>query len=86
MNKSLKSWLGQATTGHGIMVLVPTLLAVLGGSLTWHDATPLLVAGVIGLIWPENTALQNDGQALAADVASLVSTYLQREIRSGTSR
>jgi hypothetical protein len=75
MLNSLKTWFGEVTTGHGAMVLSGTLLAVLSGGMTWAGAAPLLVAGVIGLIWPENNALQAAGQAVATDVAGLVTAY-----------
>jgi hypothetical protein len=45
--------MGEVTTGHGAMVLVPTLLAVASEVMTWETAAPLLAAGIIGLIWPE---------------------------------
>jgi hypothetical protein len=75
MLNSLKSWFGEVTTGHGVMVLSGTLLSVLSGGMTWAGAAPLLAAGVIGLIWPENTALQTAGQAVATDVVGVVSAY-----------
>ena len=75
MGSSFKAWLGQVTTGHGFMILTPTLLAALSGQLPWSAAAPLLMAGAIGLAWPENTALQAAGQSLASDVASLVNAY-----------
>ncbi len=53
MNKLPRDWMGEITTGHGAMILVPTLLAVASEAMTWETAAPLLVAGVIGLIWPE---------------------------------
>ena len=79
MNKALKDWFGQATTAHGIMVLVPTVLAVLGGSMSWRQAAPLLIAGAIGLIWPENTAQRSDARSLAMDVARLTASVARRE-------
>ena len=57
------------------MVLSGTLLSVLSGGMTWAGAAPLLAAGMIGLIWPENAALQAAGQAGAADVAGIVTAY-----------
>ena len=75
MSFSFKSWLGQVTTGHGIMILAPTLLSVMSGATTWTTAAPLLVAGAVGLVWPENTALRTASQSTAADVASMVSAY-----------
>jgi hypothetical protein len=72
---SLTTWFSQVTTGHGFMILAPTLLSVLSGQMTWSTATPLLVAGAIGVVWPENTALQSAGQATAADLASVVAAY-----------
>ncbi len=75
MLNSLKTWFGAVTTGHGVMILSGTILAVFSGSMTWTGAAPLLVAGVIGLIWPENTALQTAGQTVATDVTGIVTAY-----------
>jgi hypothetical protein len=72
---SLKTWFGGVTTGHGAMVLSGTILSVLSGGLTWVGAAPLLLAGVIGLIWPENAAPQTAGQASATDGAGVVAAY-----------
>jgi hypothetical protein len=75
MLNSLKTWFGEVTTGHGVMVLSGTILSVLSGGMTWAGAAPLLAAGVIGLIWPENTSLQTAGQAVATDLVGVVSAY-----------
>jgi hypothetical protein len=72
---SLKTWFGEVTTGHGVMILSGTLLSVLSGGMTWAGAAPLLAAGVIGLIWPENTTLQTAGKADATDLVGVVSAY-----------
>jgi hypothetical protein len=74
----LKTWLGEVTTGHGVMIISGTLLSVLSGGMTWAGAAPLLVAGLIGLVWPENTALQTAGQAVATDVEGAVTAYNNR--------
>ena len=78
MNNSLSSWFGQVTTGHGFMILAPTLLAALGGELPWSAAAPLLLAGGLGLAWPENTALQSADAAAASDVATMVGAYMNK--------
>jgi len=57
------------------MLLAGTLLSVLTGSVSWAAATPLLVAGVIGLIWPENTALRAAGQVTATDVEAMLAAF-----------
>jgi len=75
MINSLKSWLGQVTTGHGFMILAPTLLSVFSGTTSWTSAVPFLVAGAIGLVWPENTALQSSAQTVATDVAGMIASY-----------
>ena len=80
MLDTLKSWAGQVTTGHGVMVLSGVLLSVLSGSMSWISAAPLLVAGVIGLIWPENAAPQTSGQAMAVDVAAIVSAFNHKDV------
>lgn len=68
---NLKAWLGQVTTGHGFMVLAPTLMAALTGQMTWQTATPLLVGGTVGLIWPENTTLRAAAQGIAQEAVSM---------------
>ena len=75
MNEWLTAWSGQITTGHGFMIIAGTLLSVFTGSLTWTSAAPLLVAAVVGLLWPENTALQAAAKATATDVESVVAAY-----------
>ncbi len=54
---SIRAWLGQITTGAGVMVLAPTLLALLAHQRTAAQAIPALAAGVVGLLWPENGPL-----------------------------
>ncbi len=75
MNSSSKTWIGQVTTGHGFMVLAPTLLAVLSGTMSWTVAFPLLVASAIGLAWPENAALKDAAQTAAADLEKIYAQY-----------
>lgn len=50
----VKTWLGQITTGGGFAALFSTISAVLTGQMHWPEAVPLLVAGVVGVLWPEN--------------------------------
>ena len=75
MSTTLKSWFGQVTTGHGFMILAPTMLSAMSGAISWTNAAPLLVAGAIGLVWPENTALQTASKSATADVASMIAAY-----------
>ena len=72
MNSSTKIWIGQVTTGHGFMLLAPTLLAVLSGTMTWAIAFPLLVAGVVGLMWPENAALEDVAKTMATEFEAAI--------------
>ena len=53
-NKAPRDWMRVVTTGHGAMIIAPTLLAVASNAMTWDVAMPLLAAGAIGLIWPEH--------------------------------
>lgn len=57
------------------MVLASTVLAVLSGTMTWQTAMPLLAAGVVGLVWPENTALKSAAQTVAADLEAAYERY-----------
>ena len=75
MMSAVTTWVGQVTTGHGFMILGPTLLAVATGSVTWPVAVPMIVAGAVGLLWPENTQLKSASQAVATDVEALISAY-----------
>jgi hypothetical protein len=75
VNFSFSEWIGEVTTGHGAMIIGPTLLAVSSGTMTWPTAVPFLVAGVVGLLWPENTALKSAAQTAAADVEALIGAY-----------
>jgi hypothetical protein len=70
------------TTGHGIALVASTLLALLSGTTTWTSAAPFLLAGVIGIVWPENTALETSAQSAASDVAGMVSAYGEAAVTS----
>jgi hypothetical protein len=75
LNFNLNTWIGQVTTGHGAMILGPTLLAVGAGTIDWQTAVPFLAAGVIGVLWPENTAMQGAARTVASDVEALLAAY-----------
>lgn len=75
LNIFANTWIGQVTTGHGFMVLVPTLLAALSGTMSWTVAFPLLVAGAVGLVWPENAGLKEAAQTAAADLEKAYAQY-----------
>jgi hypothetical protein len=75
VNFSFSDWIGEVTTGHGAMILGPTLLAASTGTMSWLTAVPLLGAGIIGLLWPENAALKSATQTVATDVETLIAAY-----------
>lgn len=77
---AISNWAGQVTTGHGAMVLVGTLLACLHGDMTWAAGSPLLAAGFIGVIWPENTGLAAQASKIASDAQPLL-TDLEPMVR-----
>lgn len=70
MLPSIRAWYGQVTTGAGCMLLAPTLLALLAHQVTLQQAAPALLAGVVGLIWPENKALMRAVQSGAAQAVA----------------
>ena len=72
---NLNSWLGQSTTGAGFATLLATAGSVAAGSLSWQSAVPLLVGGLVGLIWPENSGLQSAAGSTAATLENLITTY-----------
>jgi hypothetical protein len=75
VNFSFRDWIGEVTTGHGAMILGPTLLAACSGTMSWTTAAPLLAAGVVGLLWPENAAMKSAAQTAATDVETLIEAY-----------
>ena len=75
MDFDLNTWIGQVTTGHGAMILGPTLLATASGTIDWQTAIPFLAAGVIGLLWPENVPMQSAARTVASDVEALLTAY-----------
>ena len=75
MHFDLNAWIGQVTTGHGAMILGPTLLAAISGTITWRTAIPFLAAGIIGLLWPENAPMQVAATNTTTDVEALITAY-----------
>lgn len=71
----ISTWLGQKTTGAGLAAILGTLSGVAAGSVSWHAAVPILVAGVVGLIVPENTGLTAAASTLALDTETLIGAY-----------
>jgi hypothetical protein len=43
--------------------------------MNWETAVPLLIAGVVGLMWPENAPLKSAVQAAATDLETVVEAY-----------
>jgi hypothetical protein len=71
----MRRWLGQSTTGAGVATLLATMGSLAAGSLSWDHAIPLLAAGIVGLIWPENSALQGAAGDTAASIENLIAAY-----------
>lgn len=84
MDFNLNTWIGQVTTGHGAMILGPTLFAAATGSMSWQTAAPFVAAGVIGLLWPENVPAQNAARTVADDVEALIAAYRTGLDHAGT--
>ncbi len=83
MNPFPSPWLSQVTTGHGCMVIVSTMVAFLSGTISWPAAVPLLVAGIVGLLWPENKNLQRAALTAATDFETTMAAC-QGPARAGT--
>ena len=73
---TIRSWLGQVTTGIGALIAVPVVMALLTSQITLGQAMPGIVAAVIGLIWPENKQLAASAQTLAAGAEVLIPQLL----------
>lgn len=72
---NISSWLGQATTGTGFATMLAAFGALATGALSWHQAVPVLVGGIAGLIWPEKPALKAAAQQAVVDVGAAVAAY-----------
>lgn len=73
---TIRSWLGQVTTGIGALIAAPVVIALLSSQITPEQAIPGIVAAVIGLIWPENKQLAASAQTLASDAEVLIPQLL----------
>ncbi len=82
---NIKTWLGQATTGAGFATTLAGFGAMVSGALSWQQAVPLLVAGVSGVIWPENTKLQAATRQAAADICTGVAALQTSDRTNGSS-
>jgi len=74
MDFTYRNWVHQVTTGQGAMILGPSLLALLSGTMSWDVALPLIVAGLLGLIWPES-ARGELGKIATAEVDAVIAAY-----------
>ena len=72
---TMRVWLGQSTTGTGIAAVLAALAAVVSGAATWQQVVPLLVGGLAGVIWPENTALKTTAEDTSSSISRLVVAY-----------
>jgi hypothetical protein len=72
----LKTWFGQITTGHGATVIGSALLGVATGTLSWQAAIPLLAGGIVLLLWPENSNLATQVQAIATKAVEAAPTVV----------
>ena len=73
---TIRSWLGQVTTGIGAVIGVPVVIALLSSQITLDQAFPGIVAAIVGLIWPENKQLAASAQILASDAEVLIPQLL----------
>lgn len=70
-----RKWLAQSTTGTGLSALFAYLAAVASGSMTWVQAMPLLVGGLVGLAWPEDAGLKSAAEETTLSIERLVDAY-----------
>lgn len=66
---------GQKTTGVGISALLAALAGVAAGTMSWQQAIPLLIGGLVGILYPENPQMKAAAQTAAADVEAIVAAY-----------
>jgi hypothetical protein len=72
MSFDFKAWAQQATTGAGFATILGTVTAAATSQMSWTAAAPVLVGGLIALIWPENKVAQQSASNLANDVLPLI--------------
>jgi hypothetical protein len=73
---TLKAWSGQVTTGIGALIGCPAVIGLLTHQITLEQAIPLLIAAVIGLVFPENKSLATSAQTVATDAEVLIPQLL----------
>lgn len=73
---TIKSWLGQVTTGIGALIGSSVVIALLTSQITLDQAVPGIVAAVIGLIWPENQQVVASARTVASDIEVLIPQFL----------
>lgn len=56
----------QPTTIAGLATLAGTAEAMLSGHMTWQAAIPVAIGAIVAIVIPDNTALQQDAETLAA--------------------
>jgi hypothetical protein len=81
----VKAWLRQVTTGHGFMMLAGAGVALLAGTISWQAALPVMIAGLVGLIWPEDAALQTGARQAATDIIAAVESGQPSGVGAGSS-
>jgi|WetSurMetagenome_2_1015567.scaffolds.fasta_scaffold13380_6 hypothetical protein len=76
MNIDLSRIFSQVTTGTGVSAILAAVTAVASGQLTWTQAAPVIVGGVVAIIWPENKPLQSASQSAATDLVAAAPTII----------
>jgi hypothetical protein len=68
---NIANWIKQPTTIGGFATLLGTATAVLAGQMTWQAAIPVVVAGIVAMALPDNTAAAANAKAAATDLEAL---------------
>ena len=71
---AIEAWARQVTTGQGGATLLGTILAVFSGSISWTTAAPMLLGGIVLVLWPEKTGLSAAAEKLATDTVGYAPT------------
>lgn len=72
---AIGAWLRQSTTGQGMAGLLTTLLALSQGAVTLQQAVPAVVACIVLIVWPQNTALAASVKTVATDLEPVLLAY-----------
>lgn len=81
---SIKSWIGQTTTGFAAAGGLATLGAALTHQITWSQAVVPLAGAVVLALWPENKSAATDVEAVVQALLPMIHTVFSHGVVAGS--